>query len=175
MSAWTWTLFAFWTGWSSRASRTRGPGRTSRTLLTCWASGPGRSRDTRVAFVTLWSRRPRRAFKTATKCETRKNRNCSHDAHANSFHRLMRLGERSSDHSDVVKRRHQPTGLQLDMPFGTLRLCRNSRGGCDDVRHWEAVSMSLPKTGSLLELARGSIIACCSLWGACGAAIADES
>ena len=33
--------------------------------------------------------------------------------------------------------------------------------------------MSLPKTGSLLELSRGSIIACSSLWGACGAAIAE--
>jgi hypothetical protein len=34
--------------------------------------------------------------------------------------------------------------------------------------------MSLPKTGSLLELARGSIIAGCSLWGACDAAIAQQ-
>ena len=34
--------------------------------------------------------------------------------------------------------------------------------------------MSLPKTGSLSELARGSIIACGSLWGAYGAAIAQQ-
>ena len=31
-----------------------------------------------------------------------------------------------------------------------------------------------PKTGSLFELARSSIVACCSLCGACGAATAEE-
>ena len=41
-------------------------------------------------------------------------------------------------------------------------------------RHGRQHHMSLPKTGSLLEFARGSIIACCSLWGACDAAIAQQ-
>ena len=94
-SAWTWTLFAFGAGWSCRPSRTSWPGRAARTLLTWCARRTGWSRDTRVAFVTLWSRRsgrPWRAFKTATKCQARKNRNCCHCAHANSSCRFPLVG-----------------------------------------------------------------------------------